>query len=190
MLSEIQRKTFAEMLKAFLPDGWNVTVEGREIIVTDAEGKWSVAVEMEEIGLIDLIRRVIETIHADLKNANVYQRIAKMKKRMKDLSEEELAQGHKKMWTWLSENPTKRKEDWPDWEEIEPNQTHCFACESMNREIEPNNTCSNCPVVWEGYGCLERNSPYAKWALNLGNKSELALKIANSWKGKRNERVA
>ena len=52
---------------------------------------------------------------------------------------------HREMWTWLADNPSKRKEDWPRWNaEVQVCKSYCFLCEfSQNK-----GGCCSCPVKW------------------------------------------
>ena len=94
---------------------------------------------------------------------------------------------HKEMWTWLSENPEKEKDDWPGWEwnggaydMDEPE--HCFACLYVE-EISgaKDDSCSYCPLKFPE-PCYCWNSLFRQWGhynKKLDLRSSLALQIAN-----------
>ena len=88
---------------------------------------------------------------------------------------------HKKLWTWLSENPEMDKEDWPEWE-INGGKYYevsnlCFAC-----EFDLDSTCCDCPLIWPYEYCTRQHGLYRRW-ISIGISSEertsLALQIAN-----------
>ncbi len=90
---------------------------------------------------------------------------------------------HKEMWTWLSENPEKEKDNWPGWEwnggVIDTTVNLCFACDYCYT------ACFSCPLLWpkvkgEGRVC-HTGGLYRKWKTceNLKSRSSLALQIAN-----------
>ena len=70
------------------------------------------------------------------------------------------------LWTWLSENPRKLKQEWPRWEEFCWVKNGCFACEyASQHEDELTDYCKFCPLqdLW-GQGCdTDPSSPYLKW---------------------------
>lgn len=93
---------------------------------------------------------------------------------------------HKKMWTWLSENPEMDKFNWPGWEwnrgKYEEVENDCFACEACS------GICASCPLVWpknaEGENiCDHEGGLWAEWELESFDRPEtrssLALQIAN-----------
>lgn len=91
---------------------------------------------------------------------------------MPKLTFEECAKAHKDMWTWLSKNPNKQKEDWPEWEETNERKSDsntsygvykgdsipylCFACYwacGDNRgyvgdDAHNKRDCTKCPIEW------------------------------------------
>ena len=88
---------------------------------------------------------------------------------------------HKKLWTWLSENPEMDKDDWPEWEvnggEYSEVESHCFACEFIL-----DGTCCDCPLIWPCKSCIKRNGLYRRWAsicTSSEERTSLALQIAN-----------
>ena len=64
------------------------------------------------------------------------------------------------LWTWLKENPGKKKSDWPRFKEIALMRANCPACQYAY-QIRPTTeeiACKYCPVwigasfcVWDGY---------------------------------------
>ena len=64
-----------------------------------------------------------------------------------NLTKDEAIKLHRELWGWLTENPMKRKEDWPGWEKHERVQLLCFCCEFADR-MAGSNGCKNCPLVW------------------------------------------
>lgn len=90
---------------------------------------------------------------------------------------------HKGVWVWLSENPNKKKGDWPGWDKNggdffeEEIYAECFACQYTE---ELNVQCNNCPLAWPTEVCLD-GGLFELWneTINLKEKSLLALQIAN-----------
>jgi hypothetical protein len=80
------------------------------------------------------------------------------------------------LWSWLAENPTKEKSDWPGWEgkKKEGYWNGCPCCEWMTRNYpdwkwagprEWEERCiDSCPIKWPG-GFCESNSdtPWERW---------------------------
>ena len=73
---------------------------------------------------------------------------------------EECADGHKRLWNWLSENPDKHKSDWPEFEQEESGlytyngirvRNQCFAC-CWTADIADGRykfqDCTKCPITW------------------------------------------
>ncbi len=84
---------------------------------------------------------------------------------------------HKELWNYLAENPTKQKEDWPEWKvnggKYSRVDGNCFAC-----EFTIDDTCYDCPLIWPIDFCAS----YKKWAeegISLEERTSLALQIAN-----------
>lgn len=83
------------------------------------------------------------------------------------------------LWTWLRDNPKHHKTDYPLFEEIKNDDSHCPLCELFNLtgSDQRNRSCLNCPLQKAGQGCLtfsgvgaERrttgnndNSAYMRW---------------------------
>lgn len=91
---------------------------------------------------------------------------------------------HKKLWTWLSENPEMNKYNWPGWEWnggiADKVVNGCFACEFCNI------LCGECPLLWPKVRgklgpCHTKGGLYEKWANSKDPEiqSILALQIAN-----------
>ncbi len=115
-----------------------------------------------------------------------------------NMSRKELREEHIKLWTWLSENPNNKKDDYFDL--IYPHErkpiNECFCCElsevweNIREENETQVTCENCPI-WNNDGesyayrlcCLMYSSPFKQWiaASNAEIRSKLARRIANMW---------
>jgi len=99
---------------------------------------------------------------------------------------------HHKLWMWLSKNPTRIKEEWPEWKpnggQIPVPRSYCFLCEFfLNTGI--------CAVVWNQkrsfgsrclysyHACIEPGSIYLVWKNNHGIvRKNAAAKIAKLWK--------
>jgi len=93
---------------------------------------------------------------------------------------------HRELWTWLAENPTKEKIDWPKWEDnsgdIRVGNNFCICCEMSY-------SCGTCLLEWPHRTCdFEDESGemglFSEWVLqsgfgNLKRKSEIAMQIAN-----------
>lgn len=76
--------------------------------------------------------------------------------------------GHKALWNWLTENPEKYKQDWPDFDNYDRYLLHinnnCFACVAAKGR-----DCKRCPLNWHDpktgrlINCLDPYSPYVEW---------------------------
>jgi len=113
---------------------------------------------------------------------------------------------HRRLWIWLSENPSKEKDDWPEFKKIREYifrwngmqiKNHCFCCEYANHvylktEGSRSGYCSHCPIKWPGGHCEDDYSPYSKWngiiidmddplqdEMDLIISSKYALEVAN-----------
>jgi len=77
----------------------------------------------------------------------------------------EAYQLHKKLWSWLAENPGCCKRDWPGWAEnggdAPPVLNHCFACEIA--QAAKRGDCTLCPIEWPGGYCANEQSPFSKF---------------------------
>lgn len=95
---------------------------------------------------------------------------------------------HYDLWTWLADNPDKRKEGWPGWAEKcykydgHSISTGCFLCEAMKGD------CRVCPLTQGDYPeCCASGSLYDLWkhARRIGHyrtARELALQIRDAWR--------
>ena len=84
---------------------------------------------------------------------------------------------HKRLWDWLSRNPLKRKDEWPEWQKNGGTYldagNECFACDACP-------DCSRCPLVWPNGHCYERvvegitlNGLFKHWyVLNESSRSQ------------------
>lgn len=97
-----------------------------------------------------------------------------MKKRK--LTKEEALQYCYDLWSWLAENPTKGKRDWPGWKknggEFQA-RLACFACEFR---YQHGLTCTECILpcfasLGGSISCLEDSSPYSYWDAERSNRS-------------------
>lgn len=98
------------------------------------------------------------------------------------------AKAHKRLWLWLADNPTKGKEDWPEWKynggKIPSVTLNCFACGIDEQYFCPlhGKFCS----IWGDNGCF---SLYEEWRVAYIHNAtklatELAIQIANlKWHG-------
>ena len=75
------------------------------------------------------------------------------------------------LWTWLGNNPTQEKIEWPEWNRFLINKGHiyirnlCFACEYDYQKGNVSTQCLNCPLseLW-GDDCVRGyKSPYRRW---------------------------
>lgn len=102
---------------------------------------------------------------------------------------------HREMWTWLADNPSKRKEDWPRWisngGDVEAVTASCFCCEYTFF------SCIDSIFEWPSfckgsyYPCIyltnddKLSNPlglYSRWDnsfTNLKKRSQFARAIAN-----------
>lgn len=96
-------------------------------------------------------------------------------------------ENHKRLWIWLSKNPEKQKNEWPEWgrlKYLDPKAwgDDCFACgEADERADGHDQVCSFCPLDWGAYiKCNDKGALFLLWenAVNVKKRSELALKIA------------
>lgn len=103
---------------------------------------------------------------------------------------------HKKLWNWLSENPTKRKEDCPIWQknggELKVDSRDCFACDYasefhgflLKNNLVPmpvtTSCCEYCPLQNHnkvGSHCLD--GIYTNWLFRRHIRAYYAKKIAD-----------
>ncbi len=95
---------------------------------------------------------------------------------------------HRELWGWLSHHPSKKKTDWPRWQENGGDIPHilndCFACDFYE--------CETCPCDWvkgakgdgKVYSCLDPLSSYIAWsnAKSPKTRKKYAEKIRDAWK--------
>ena len=95
---------------------------------------------------------------------------------------------HRKLWSWLSENPEADEDDWPEWDrntgDIEECKGDSPCCEYTKKRYLK---CQVCPIDWGNLGCNDKyerydlKGLYVKWnsTIVLKTKSKLAKRIAN-----------
>lgn len=61
----------------------------------------------------------------------------------------DLAIAHKNLWAWLAEDPSRSKDDWPGFMELDTVKNECFACEHADKVGNGNDTdiCEYCPLA-------------------------------------------
>lgn len=65
-----------------------------------------------------------------------------------------------RLWTWMAEDGTREKGNWPGWKRIGPLDNECALCEyAFNADIK--GRCTACPYREHFYGC--GSGPYALW---------------------------
>lgn len=122
---------------------------------------------------------------------------------MENLTDTELREVHVRLWNWLAESASHRREDWPEWEfrggSIHQLVNDCPACDVAAQRSGESKICNHCPLDWGVYKnhhrktCGAINSPLVKWwrLVRKESKSEadfqeiskLALQIsAMDWK--------
>lgn len=82
-------------------------------------------------------------------------------------------EAHRKMWTWLAENPEKTKEDWFDVNKYESVDSLCFACVCCDID------CKHCPLGREVIGCSDGLFNEWKHAYYYDKNYELASQYAS-----------
>ncbi len=106
------------------------------------------------------------------------------------LTKKEAIKRHRELWTWLAENPTKEKQDWPGWVRYDAALNDCFLCEyalkSRKNDSNRLNICDYCPVEFKetndypkgtiGY-CLGGLFIRWLWTTNPKERSRLASLI-------------
>ena len=98
--------------------------------------------------------------------------------------------GHKEMWGWLADNPTKEKDEWPGWKqnggEYHIVAEYCFACEYdyVVSDCASVGNCRHCPLKGmsdeTSYDCLDGDYEewrYADSVKDLAERKRLAEKI-------------
>lgn len=78
---------------------------------------------------------------------------------------------HTELWKWLAEDPSRRKDEWPYWQNIltARHYRHCFACAAAA------NNCDNCPLKWNGPMCTSENAEYLSWSIRPTRENALAI---------------
>ena len=69
------------------------------------------------------------------------------------------------LWSWLADNPSKFKDEWPGWSVYGECMLECPCCEYVIKTLK--NTCSKCILAgyaWEST-CMNNNSPFILWQL-------------------------
>lgn len=87
---------------------------------------------------------------------------------------------HRRLWRWLSENPSAYKHHWPGWKEnggkYDYAVARCFLCELTKGHL---NQCLICPLKWPGPNgnC---NPLFNNWDSTDSDseRSQLALEIS------------
>jgi len=115
-------------------------------------------------------------------------------RRRNKMTEQEAKKLHYELWDWLSHHPSKEKEDWPGFKNVDVRMVNfmfCFACltaanrwKSKGSKSENEHICDNCPL--ENIACQElRTATYfSKWtSLSTGKtRSKYARLLRDSWK--------
>ena len=90
------------------------------------------------------------------------------------MDKEEAIKEHRKLWNWLYQHPSKRKEDYPKWERNGGNIPRmfndCFLCEyARNLSL----FCPEaCPLEWPDGGCTaEPSKLFRRWGLARSPKT-------------------
>lgn len=91
------------------------------------------------------------------------------------LTKDEAVRLHREMWGWLTENPEKRKCDWPRWKacggDIRGVFELCFACQVSSN-------CAKCLLVWPNRSCYDEDALFYRWELaGTNEKAKLAKQI-------------
>jgi hypothetical protein len=104
------------------------------------------------------------------------------------MNEAELKAEHEALWKWLCDNPTKGKEDWPEWNdgnglygEILEEYNTCFACYFVYIADEFT-SCEKCPL--QMIKCADKKSPWKGWvhADNEEDRKKYAAIIRDAWR--------
>ena len=82
------------------------------------------------------------------------------------------------MWNWLTDNPDKKKKDWPGWQMdysdlfSKEGENHCFLCGYVSNT--PEEECFNCPLDWGATEtCLNTDTePASYFSLYCDAKTE------------------
>jgi len=99
-------------------------------------------------------------------------------------NKDDIIELHKQLWTWLSENPSRQKEDWPGWTYNDTTEAYlysntviknlCFCCQYTDLDEEKDDIdeekddideddCDRCPLKWPGDYCEDETSPFERW---------------------------
>jgi hypothetical protein len=93
--------------------------------------------------------------------------------------------GHRKLWRWLRDNPTKPKRDWPGWKinggTYDIVFGYCFACDYDENMHPYGSDCFCCPLIWPyGWDCDHPMGLYKQFIKeeDLEKKAKIAGMIA------------
>jgi len=83
---------------------------------------------------------------------------------------------HVALWTWLSLDAEREKEEWFEMFNVPKVSNYCFACEVANIGAG----CVNCPIQRDDWGKCA-NGLYEKWKYThkIAEREKLAREIAN-----------
>ena len=81
---------------------------------------------------------------------------------MERMTKQEAIRKHRKMWSWLSENPGKWKEEYLRKFDPEARLSNdCYLCDYVYKNRKGH--CRYCLVEWPGGICLRKEGLYSKW---------------------------
>ncbi len=94
---------------------------------------------------------------------------------------------HRKLWTWLSENPDCLKINWPGWSDVKIIGNHFYKWEYFYKEKVITNGCFACECFAECIYCPLNQKGctlYSIWSDSTTDKTrkKLALQIRDEWK--------
>jgi len=105
-------------------------------------------------------------------------------------TKEEYHNLHQKLWNWLSQNPTKEKFEWPEWEEEQYSGSDCFY-----KDVEINNDCFcceyscdhhdgdcyTCLVEWPNESITSMPCSYEKYGIDECGRPIVVLNLFKLW---------